>query len=85
LGFFLTASDSLATVEANGAARTGDAGESVRCVQRVLEGTPIEIHVSHAERLDKRGYFIQEINDRGNGKGSGIVMGTGDNCLCFIP
>jgi hypothetical protein len=44
-----------------------------------------EIHVRHAERLDKRGYFIQEINDRGNGKGSGIVMGTGDNCLCFIP
>jgi hypothetical protein len=45
----------------------------------------IQIHVRHAERLDKRGYFIQEINNRGPGKGTGIVIGTGDNCLCFVP
>ncbi len=44
-----------------------------------------EIHVRHAERLDKAGYFIQELNNKGDGNGSGIIMGTGDNCLRFVP
>ncbi len=44
-----------------------------------------EIHMRTARRFESKGYFIQEINDKGKGKGSGIVIGTGDNCLCFIP
>jgi len=44
----------------------------------------MDIHVRHAERLDKASYFIQELNDK-NGEGSGILIGTGDNCLRFVP
>ena len=43
-----------------------------------------EIHNRYVERLEKANYFFEELSDKCDGKGSAIIVNSGDNCIRFI-
>ena len=55
-------------------------GEKVWEIQSKSGRSALDIHIRMRERLDRRGFFTQELNGI---KSVGIVVGTGDNCLKF--